>query len=124
MRSKILIVDDSASVRNEVRTALEGFNVLEAANGLEGAKLLESRADIALAICDVNMPKMTGIEMLERIKPIVDDGALKVIMLTTEGQPEMVKKARSLGAKGWVVKPFNPQQLLAAAKKLTGLNCA
>lgn len=115
----ILIVDDSATVRREVSSALSEFSIVEAEDGMQGAEILEQREDIALVICDVNMPRMTGLEMLERLKASLGDKIPKVLMLTTEGQPGMIRKARSLGAKGWVVKPFDPNQLLAAARKLT-----
>ncbi|HVS18253.1 MAG TPA: response regulator [Planctomycetota bacterium] len=115
----VLVIDDSATVRNEVATALAGFELLQATNGREGAELIEGRADIALAICDINMPEMTGIELLERIEGRAANPELKILMLTTEGQPSIIKRARQLGAKGWIVKPFNAQQLLAAARKLT-----
>lgn len=119
MSKKVLVVDDSASVRREVAAALEGFHVIEASDGLEGAETIERCDDISLVICDVNMPRMSGLEMLERIGCRITDDGLKVVMLTTEGQPSLIKQARALGAKGWVVKPFNPAQLLAAAKKIT-----
>jgi two-component system chemotaxis response regulator CheY len=118
-RKLILVIDDSATVRSEVASALDGFDLLQACNGREGAELIENRDDIALAICDVNMPEMTGIEMLERVQGRSANPALKILMLTTEGQPAIIKRARELGAKGWVVKPFHPAQLLAAARKLT-----
>ena len=119
MSKTVLVVDDSASVRRSVRTALPGFDIIEAADGLEAAEIIEGRDDVDLVICDVNMPRMTGLEMLKRVGPKVSGIDLKVLMLTTEGQPNLIKQARSLGAKGWVVKPFKPSQLLAAAKKLT-----
>lgn len=115
----VLVIDDSATVRNEVAAALAGFELLQATNGREGAELLEGRADIALAICDINMPEMTGIEMLERIEGRTANPELKILMLTTEGQPAIIRRARQLGAKGWIVKPFNALQLLAATRKLT-----
>lgn len=115
----ILVIDDSATIRSEVAAALGEFEILQATNGLEGAELIEARKDIELAICDINMPKMTGIEMLERIQGKAANTGLKIVMLTTEGQPAIIKRARELGANGWIVKPFNPVQLLAAARKLT-----
>lgn len=115
----ILVIDDSITIRNEVAAALAEFEILQATDGLQGAELIESRSDIALAICDINMPHMTGLEMLERVQGKSASPALKILMLTTEGQPAIIKRARELGAKGWVVKPFDPQQLLAAARKLT-----
>ena len=115
----IIVIDDSATIRNQVAAALDEFEVLQAVDGLEGAEILESRADIALALCDINMPNLTGLELLERIQPRIAETGLTVLMLTTEGQPSAIKRARELGAKGWVVKPFDPEQLLEAARKLT-----
>jgi two-component system chemotaxis response regulator CheY len=65
------------------------------------------------------MPRMNGIEFLEEKKR--SGNAAAVVMLTTEGQPELIQKAKLLGAKGWVVKPFKPEQLVATAKKLTSV---
>ncbi len=118
-RKKVLVIDDSAAVRREVAAALSEFDVVQAVDGLEGAEIIESQQDIALAICDLNMPRMTGLEMLERVQNNKANDELKIIMLTTEGQPGTIRKARALGAKGWVVKPFDAKQLLAAARKLT-----
>ncbi|MDD9939308.1 MAG: response regulator [Myxococcales bacterium] len=119
-KKKILVIDDSATVRKEVSSALAEYDIVEACNGLEGAQAVETDADISLAICDINMPHMNGIEMLERVRGRSANDNLKILMLTTEGQPGLIKRARDLGAKGWIVKPFDPQQLLAATRKLTG----
>ena len=116
----VLIVDDSATVRQQVRLALSqgGFDVVEAKDGLEGAETIEGRSDISLVICDVNMPRMNGLDMLERVKGGGQRPGLPVVMLTTEGQPALIKRAKANGAKGWIVKPFQANQLVAAAKKL------
>jgi two-component system chemotaxis response regulator CheY len=63
------------------------------------------------------MPKMGGLEFLEQTK--ANGSTVPVVMLTTEGQPEMIQRAKALGAKGWIVKPFKPEHLVAAARKLT-----
>ena len=122
MGKTILVVDDSPSVRQQVRLALAqaGFDVLEAKDGLDGAEQIEAANDnIAMVICDVNMPRMNGLEMVERVKGGGQRAALPIIMLTTEGQPALIKRAKAAGAKGWIVKPFKADQLVAAAKKLT-----
>lgn len=121
MGKKILVVDDSATVRQQVGMALvqAGFEVVEAVDGMDGADKVNSVADIALIICDVNMPRMNGLEMLEKIRLETKNAALPVVMLTTEGQPELVERAKKAGAKGWIVKPFKAELLVAAAKKLT-----
>ncbi len=115
----ILIVDDSEAVRREVITALQEFRVVEACDGRQGAELVETLDDLSLVICDVNMPNLNGIEMLERIQGRAANPSVPIVMLTTEGQPALIRRAKELGAKGWIVKPFDPGQLCAAARKLT-----
>jgi len=121
MSKKILVVDDSNTIRQQVGMCLTGagYTVVEAADGVEGLDAIKSTPDIAMVICDVNMPKMNGIEMLEAVHADGKYNALPVIMLTTEGQPALISRAKKAGAKGWIVKPFKPDLLLAAAKKLT-----
>ena len=117
MASKVMVIDDSMMVRKQVGIALgtAGFTVVEACDGADGLeKLSSTHADVALVVCDVNMPRMNGLEFLEKVR-----AGLPVMMLTTEGQPELIQRARALGAKGWLVKPFKPDLLVAAARKLT-----
>lgn len=117
---KILIVDDSPTVRQQVGQALQhaGFQVLEAGDGVEGTAKVNSDPSIGMVILDVNMPRMSGLEMLERIKQDAQNSALQVIMLTSEGQRAMIERARNAGAKGWIVKPFKAELLVAAVQKL------
>lgn len=121
MDKKILIIDDSATVRQQVRSALApaGFDIVEATDGVEGLETITNRADIAAVLCDVNMPRMGGLQMLELAKAQGRLVALPVVMLTTEGQPELVQQAKAVGAKGWIVKPFKPEHLVATMRKLT-----
>lgn len=121
MDKKILIVDDSATVRQQVRVALSsaGFEIVEAGDGVEGLQVIAERDDLAAVVCDVNMPRMGGLEMLELMKARGKLPALPVLMLTTEGQPALVQKAKALGAKGWMVKPFKLEFLVATIRKLT-----
>ena len=118
---KVMVVDDSAPVRQQVGLALKeaGFDVVEAVDGRDGVDKLAADPGIKMVICDVNMPKMNGLELLEKVRADARFATLPVLMLTTEGQPELIAKAKSLGARGWMVKPFKPEQLVAAAKKLT-----
>lgn len=116
MPNKVMIVDDSMMVRKQVGVALgtAGFTVVEAIDGVDALDKLAAHGDILLVVCDINMPRMNGLEFLENVR-----GNLPVMMLTTEGQPELVQRAKALGAKGWVLKPFKADLLVAAARKLT-----
>lgn len=118
--AKVLIVDDSKTIRAQVNFTLSksGFTVVEAEDGLDGIKKLEENGDVKMVICDVNMPNMDGLQMVEKIK---QDGkfTMPIIMLTTEGAADKIARAKEAGAKGWMVKPFKPEQLVEAAKKLT-----
>lgn len=118
---KVLVVDDSATVRQQVALALSpaGFEVVEAGDGVQGLQAIESHPDLALVICDVNMPHKNGIEMLAEAKADGKNTGLPIVMLTTEGQPGLIKRAKEAGACGWIVKPFKAERLVAAAQKLT-----
>jgi two-component system chemotaxis response regulator CheY len=122
MTRKVLIIDDSASVRRQVVTILSqaGFEMLEAVDGLDGAEQIRATTDLALVICDINMPKLNGLDMLESLTDELAAKALPVVMLTTEGEPAAMARAKKAGVKGWIVKPFKEPLLIGAVKKLTG----
>jgi two-component system chemotaxis response regulator CheY len=121
MSKRVLIVDDSATIRQQVRSALStaGFDVVEATNGEDGVAKIRNDSAIAAVICDVNMPRMSGLELIEEIKRGGANSGVPIVMLTTEGQPALVKRAKAAGAKGWIVKPFKANLLVAAMQKLT-----
>ena len=120
MGKKILIVDDSVTIRQQLNFTLSkgGFQVVEAVDGNDGIAKLKEHADVALVISDVNMPNMNGLEMVEAIKGNPAHAALPIVMLTTEGSTELIERAKKAGAKGWLVKPFKPEQIVAAVTKL------
>lgn len=122
MNLKVMVVDDSLMIRRQVGKSLReaNFDVIEAKDGLDAFEQLSTdQQDTALIILDVNMPKMGGIELLEHLRAQAPELDIPVIMLTTEGQPEFVSRAKKLGAKGWIIKPFKANLLVAAARKLT-----
>jgi len=123
MAQKILVVDDSVTVRQQVGSALSqaGFEIIEAADGQEGLNKITANPDLLMVITDVNMPHMNGLEMLEKLKANPKHSKLIVFMLTTEGQPELIDRAKKAGAKGWIVKPFKAELLVSAAKKLASM---
>lgn len=115
---KVLVVDDSETIRDQVRKALTdaGYDVVEACDGLEALDRLRATPDVTLLLCDVNMPRMTGIDFLAKTR---DQGVkVPIVMLTSEGQPSLIRRARELGAAGWIVKPFKTEQLLSAVSRL------
>lgn len=117
----ILVVDDSGTVRQQVSIALKqaGFAILEAADGAQGLAAIESNRSIDMVVCDVNMPVLNGLEMVEQVKRNPEHKLLPILMLTTEGQPSLIKRAKAAGAVGWIVKPFDAKQLVQTAKHLT-----
>lgn len=119
MSKNILVVDDSASIRQVVTLALQGagYQTMEAGDGKEAlSKLDGNRAN--LIISDVNMPNMDGITLLQELKKRPDTKFTPVIMLTTESEAGKKEQGKAAGAKAWVVKPFQPQQMLSAVSKL------
>ncbi|KPF43247.1 chemotaxis protein CheY [beta proteobacterium AAP51] len=120
MAKTILIVDDSASLRTVVKMALQraGYEVVEAADGVQGLAALEAAGKVHLIVSDVNMPNMDGITFVTQVKQHPRHKFVPVVMLTTEGQDAKKEQGRAAGAKAWIVKPFNPPQLLDAVSKL------
>jgi two-component system, chemotaxis family, chemotaxis protein CheY len=119
MGKTILIVDDSASVRQVVGIALRGagYTVIEGVDGADALKKLDGQK-IHLIISDVNMPNMDGITFVTEAKKLSAYKFTPVIMLTTESGEEKKRAGQAAGAKAWVVKPFQPPQMLAAVAKL------
>lgn len=119
MAKTILLVDDSASVRKVAGIALTsaGYAVLEACNGQEALGKLNGEK-IHLIISDVNMPVMDGISFLKQVKQHPSYRFTPVIMLTTEAGEDKKQEGRAAGAKAWIIKPFQPQNMLDAVSKL------
>lgn len=118
MAKTILVVDDSASLRQVVAIALKGagYDVIEAGDGNDALRKLAGK--IHLVISDVNMPGMDGITFVQEMKKLPAYKFTPVIMLTTEAGEEMKTRGQAAGAKAWVVKPFKPEQMLNAVSKL------
>lgn len=119
MAKTILIVDDSASVRQVVKIALTGagYDVIEGVDGKDALSKLTGQK-VHLIISDVNMPNMDGITFVKAVKQLSAYKFTPVIMLTTESQEAKKQEGQAAGAKAWVVKPFQPAQMLAAVSKL------
>ena len=119
MAKTILVVDDSASIRQVVGIALKGagYDVIEACDGKDALGKLTGQK-IHLVISDVNMPNMDGISFVKAMKQNAAYKFTPVIMLTTEAGESKKTEGQAAGAKAWVVKPFQPAQMLTAVSKL------
>lgn len=119
MAKTIMIVDDSASLRQVVSIALKGagYETIEACDGKDALAKLNGNK-INLVISDVNMPNMDGITFVKELKKLPNYKFTPVIMLTTESQAGKKAEGQAAGAKAWVVKPFQPETMLAAVGKL------
>lgn len=116
---KLLVVDDSPMVRQQVGRVLAavGFTIVEAVDGTDALARLGDSPDIRLVMYDMNVPRMGGIEFLVNVRRQWLPPP-SVVMLTTEGHPHLIRKAKALGAKGWLVKPFKPDLLVTVASTL------
>lgn len=118
--AKIIVVDDSSTVRDEVAGFLtkNGLDVATAVDGKDGLAKIKADAGLKLIICDVNMPNMDGLTMVEKVRGELGNSTVNVIMLTTESSPNMKERGKAAGIKGWIVKPFKGEAVLETFKKL------
>lgn len=119
--AKILTVDDSKVIRDLVEAVLieNGHDVTVAKDGVEGLEATrKERFDMVLS--DINMPNMTGISMVSKIRRLPGYEYTPIIMLTTESSDFKKDKAKRMGASGWLQKPFDPERLMKAVNKLAG----
>lgn len=119
--SRILAVDDSPSMRQMVAFTLRsaGFEVAEAEDGAIALELAR-KEKFSLAIVDINMPNMDGMALVRALRAEADYKFTPLLMLTTEASPERKQEGKAAGATGWIVKPFNPEQLVATIKRVLG----
>ncbi len=119
--ASILAVDDSASMRQMVSFTLKGagYEVVEASDGVQALSVAKTRK-FNLVITDVNMPNMDGISLIKELRALPNYKFTPLLMLTTESSPEKKQQGKAAGATGWIVKPFNPEQLLGTVKKVLG----
>jgi two-component system chemotaxis response regulator CheY len=122
MKGTILVVDDSAMMRKIVLRTLKMAEVefdktLEAGDGVEALELLRTNT-VNLIMCDINMPNMTGLELLNRIKQEKLAPGVPVVMVTTEGSEPQVREAILAGAKGYIRKPFTLDHIKNNVKPL------
>jgi two-component system chemotaxis response regulator CheY len=115
----IMTVDDSVTLRQMVSFVLKdgGYEVVEAHDGLDALSKLDGR-ELHLFLTDINMPNMDGIEFTRRLRAMPEYKFVPIVLLTTESHPEKKQEGKAAGATAWIVKPFNPDQLLTVVKKV------
>lgn len=121
MSLEILAVDDSRTMRQMIRLALEpaGFTVHTADDGIHGVEVLDGLTPDAI-ITDINMPRMDGFGFIDAVRKQANYRATPILVLTTEAAPELKMRARDAGATGWIVKPFDPSKLIKALQMVAG----
>jgi two-component system chemotaxis response regulator CheY len=114
----ILAVDDSLTIRELINFVLgnAGFNVVLAEDGVHGLEQL-TRVTPDVIITDVNMPRLDGLSFIEQARASLAR-AIPILVLTTESDPAQKARAKAAGATGWIVKPFNPVQLIEAVQRV------
>lgn len=119
---RVLTVDDSRTMQGMLRKVLgdAGYDVIQGGDGVEGLEALQQANPAPQAIItDINMPRMDGFQFIEAVRGIEAFAHLPIICLTTEIDEEKKQRARSLGATGWIAKPFNAEKLVWAIKRVT-----
>ncbi len=119
MKQTVLTVDDSRTMRKMLSHYLveAGYNVVAAEDGVDGVKKLQEN-DADIIITDINMPVMDGFEFIEQVRGGCRNSRLPILVLTTESDQEKRNRARKAGATGWIVKPFDPDKLVAAVRRV------
>ncbi len=119
MAKRVLTIDDSKTIRDMLMLTLAdaGFEVLQAVDGQDGLQVLD-REEVDVVITDINMPKMDGYEVIRHMRSNAAHKTTPILVLTTESEVEKKNLARAAGATGWMVKPFDPDRLIATINKV------
>lgn len=121
MSKTILTVDDSPSMRMLLRSALveRGYSVHEAEDGVAALEWLESNEQPNIMITDINMPRMDGFGLIEALRSRPQHRDMPILVLTTESSDAKKARAREAGATGWIIKPFDPEKLASAIRRVS-----
>lgn len=119
----IMVVDDSRTIRVSMEYLLKsnGYEVFAAEDGVDGLQKLNERVAAGkkpdLIISDINMPNMGGLEFIRKVKMSISTKFIPILILTTESQDTMKMEGKQAGAAGWIVKPYQPEQLISVVKR-------
>jgi two-component system, chemotaxis family, chemotaxis protein CheY len=120
--ARILAVDDSPAMRQMVSVTLRsaGHEVTEAVDGVAALNIAQKQPPMDLVITDVNMPNMDGITLVRELRQLSHYRGVPLLVLTTEASTQKKQEGKAAGATGWIVKPFNPERLLATVARVVG----
>ena len=120
MSKIILTVDDFKTMRDMLKLALNGagHTVIQADDGVNGVEALQNTPNVDVIITDINMPRMDGFGFIDHVRRDPRNRAIPILVLTTESEPAKKQRAKDSGATGWIVKPFDPQKLIAAVRRV------
>ena len=120
LSTTVLTVDDSRTMRDMLHMALTdaGFRVLQAVDGVHGLEMLDTAEAPDVIITDINMPRLDGFGFIEGVRQDSRHRATPILVLTTESDSAKKNRAREAGATGWIVKPFNPEKLVEAVRRV------
>lgn len=118
-QTKVLTVDDSNVMRALLRKALgdEGFDVVQAVDGIDALEWLEQN-EVDVVITDINMPRLDGFGLIEKLRAGQRHRDRPILVLSTESSDEKKARARAAGATGWIVKPFDAAKLASAVRRV------
>jgi two-component system chemotaxis response regulator CheY len=120
--ARILAVDDSPAMRQMVSVTLRsaGHDVTEAVDGVAALNIAQKQPPMDLVITDINMPNMDGITLVRELRQLSHYRGVPLLVLTTEASTQKKQEGKAAGATGWIVKPFNPERLLATVARVVG----
>lgn len=119
MSTQVLVVDDSATIRHLISDSLDdaGFSISQAKDGVEGIEQIR-HGGIDCVICDLNLPRKNGLELLSELKADPKFASIPFVMLSNEGSEELVGQAKAIGASAWIVKPCKPPMIINTIKRV------
>lgn len=121
MAKTVLVVDDSTSMRQMVLFTVKnaGYEAIEAVDGRDALDKLKT-TPVHMVITDLNMPNLDGIGLIKEVRRNIATRFIPILMVTTESHDSKKQEGKAAGATGWIIKPFRPEQLISAVRKVLG----
>lgn len=122
MKKTALVVDDSPTMRSMIKAALDqiDFESITAQDGEKALKIIGDK-EVDLIVTDILMPNMDGIELIKNLRERSASKFVPILVISTEGSTDIKNSGKEAGATGWIIKPFQPEVLHSAVKKICGI---